>query len=567
MKKIQIEKTFFREKISNQNIKIRGPLRLIWRALFWLLFLSLIAFSIWMINFSNTKYGLNIFIYNLKDFFSPHKYSSIYKNQNLFLLSISFLWQSIKLIFLGTTIGFLIASFTAYFSNLKMNSKYIAIPIKIFIIALRIFPELFFIYLFTQSADKNLAINLIFSWFTWLWLHEYFSQAIENSNFTIFYHLQRIKTSRFKAFLLEIWPQIKIKVINYIFYAFESNLRWSTILSKLSFLGIGLLVAPAQNSTKNYFNQLLTPLMVLIVFIFLLEISNIAINSLFKSRTIKEINIKKYEKVKIIKRLLIALFFIASITIITFAVISLKDNKIYFNQAKQYFSDFFSPNLSSISFAWNENGIIYMVIEIAALVFLTLTIIHLITRVKMFLMTKQLVTNYTSIFFRFSNSFVRAIPTLSLFIIISALYNSSSAAFVLAFAIHGASTLSRSIESSIRKLPISVFNQLKKQGYNIFKIYFNYVLPSIKLDYITLLSFEIEKTTRNFITYGLYSSSALGLASTENRIKGTSDIAIYLWISFVIIALINLASYLIRAKISNNFKLFHLLSRHRNNQY
>lgn len=116
-----------------------------------------------------------------------------------------------------------------------MNKYWIAIPIKFIIIVLRLLPELFFIYLFQISADKTLAINLIFSWFTWLWLHEYFSQVIENANFEIFYWLTKIKQNKFTAFFKEIWPQISPKILNYIFYAFESNIRWSTILSKLGF--------------------------------------------------------------------------------------------------------------------------------------------------------------------------------------------------------------------------------------------------------------------------------------------------------------------------------------------
>ncbi|TPR54688.1 ABC transporter permease [Metamycoplasma neophronis] len=511
-----------------------------------------------MINFSYSKYGGTLLFQNLKSFFNPAKISTQFEGNNLFILSLKFLWYSIKLIFLGTTIGMVIALFTSYFSNYKMNSFWIAIPFKIIVITLRLLPELFFVYLFTMSADKTLAINLIFTWFTWLWLHEYFSQTIENSNFTIFYHIAKIKHSRFKAFVLEIWPQIKLKVFNFVTYAFESNLRWSAILSKLSFLGIGILINPPEN-TKNYYNQLMTPLLVLVTFVFLLELINISLNKLFKSFNMKTIDIKKYERKVKVKKVFVFLLAVLSIVIIGLAIKTLHGQKFYLSNAKNYFYQLFNPNTSSVSFMWNSQGIPYMVIQLFALVFIATILIYGITYIKLFFMTYQLTNKTVSVIFRLTNSFMRAVPTLTIFLLVSVIYNGYPAAFVVAFAIHGAATLSRSIEGSVRKLPNTIFEQLKKQGYSVFKIYNNYVLSAIRLDLITLMSFEIEKSTRNFITYGLYSASALGSAATINRIRDIQDISIYLWIGFVIIAFINFFAYLIRLKITKNFSIIQWL--------
>ncbi|TPE57191.1 ABC transporter permease, partial [[Mycoplasma] falconis] len=258
MEKVKLNNNFWKEGFEYNQIKKHKPFLFRWKVLFYLFLIGLVITGLIIVNFSITTSGVNLFFKNLKDFFSPKLYVSEYGNINMFSISFRFLWYSIKVIFLGTTIGILFAFITAYFSNYQMNNKYVVIIFKALIIFLRLFPELFFIYFFTMSFDKSLAINLIFIWFTWLWMHEYLSQSIENCNFTIFYHLIKIQKSKFKAFRQEIWPQFRIKFFNYSFYAFESNIRWSAILSTLGFGGIGSLINPA--SLTNYFNQILIPL-------------------------------------------------------------------------------------------------------------------------------------------------------------------------------------------------------------------------------------------------------------------------------------------------------------------
>ncbi|MBN0970582.1 ABC transporter permease subunit [Mycoplasma phocoeninasale] len=549
MDDITITKKWWREEITHRNQKLKGPVNILWKILFLIFLIAFFIFSVYYIGFGFSNNGLVILKNNLRSFFNASSFSKLF-NENLFILSLRFLWESIKIIFLGTALGIILAFLSAYFSNYKMNSKYVVIPVKITIIFLRLIPEVFFIYLFKISFDKSLAIMLIFVWFTWIWVHEYFSQAIENSNFSMFYHLTKNKSSKFKAFWIEIMPQVKIKLLNYIFLAFESNLRWSSILFEFSFLGIGYLIYP--NTRNIEYSELMIPLIVLILFLFLLEIINFSLKRFFLVSKTQPVNLKKYAIEQNSKKIIITLLIIAAITIIGFGVASLVNEKAYLGSGASYINNFFRPNWENVSWGFS-GGVAHMILQLAALAFVSLVLIYGIAYLKMFFMTKQLFGNKTSITFRLTNSAIRAIPTISWFLIISSLFINSYAPFVIAFAIHGASSMARNLESSIRKIDQSKIDNLRIRGYNKIKIFNNFILPSIKLDFITFFSFELEKTIRNFITYGLYGASLLGEATQLSRVKEINDIAPYLWIGFIIIALINLVAYLIRIKFKNNY--------------
>ncbi|AZZ65796.1 ABC transporter permease [Metamycoplasma phocicerebrale] len=540
----------FREqiKIDNNATLKKGPIRSYLKVIIWILIIAAFIGSIFIINFSFAKNGWSLFFKNWKDFFSPSSFSNLYK-ENLFLISIKFLWNSVKIVFLSTTLGLFFAFITSYFANYKTNSKYIAIPVKILVIFLRIFPELFFIYLFKVSFDKTLSIHFILTWFTWLWLHEYFSQTIENANFNIFYHLVKIRNSKFKAFWIEIWPQIKRKIIGFFFYAFESNLRWATILAQLGYLGIGILTNPQQEPIE--FNQILIPLLILVIFLVIVEIISQNINKLFfESKTINEINHKKYKDKKIIKRFFGWLLIISALVICGFGIASLVGQKFYASEVSNYFKQMFQANWSQVHLDLSQDGIFYILLQLGALVFVTWVLIYIISYFRILIMTKSLVGSKISTIIKYTNMFIRAMPVVTIFLLFSNLFNVYAAGFVVAFAIHGVTSLSRNLAQATNAISTEKIYELKKMNYSNFWIYRHYIRPLVRLDFITLGSFQIEKTIRNFITFGSLSSSLLGEQATLNKVKKISDIAPYLWIGMIIIAVVNLVAYLIRVKFT-----------------
>ncbi len=550
MNNFSIKDKFFNESVSTQNIRHKGPINIYWKSIIAILLIAFFVFSIYYIDFGFSNNGLRLLGQNLKSFFSPSLQSQKY-GTNLFTTSLKFLWTSIKVVFLGTIFGLIFSLLSSYLSNYKMNKKYVAIVAKIFVIFLRLVPELFFIYLFKISFDKTLAIAAIFSWFTWLWLHEYFSQIIENSNFTIFYHLLKAKRTKLKAFWIEILPQIKAKIINYVLYAFESNLRWSAILFEFGFLGIGLLIYP--NETNINYSELLIPLLILTIFIFVLELINYGIKQIFFISKTKEPNLKKYNKNSAFKKTLAVLIILLIMILFAIGIYSVSKETIYFGQGFSYMHDFFAANWKAVNWSFS-NGVAEMILQFACLLYLSMATLYLIAYAKLFIASKQLFKNKIVAIGKFENSLIRAIPTVSIFILISTLFVNFYAPFVIAFAIHGASSLSKNLDSSINKISQNKVNILINKGYNKFAIFKNFIMPNIKRDLITFLGFELEKLTRNFITYGLYGASKLGEATHLTRVKEISDIAPYLWIGFFIMALINLTTYTLRSNFIKKYK-------------
>ncbi|WP_412031733.1 ABC transporter permease subunit [Metamycoplasma buccale] len=554
--KIKLTYGIFKEKISNKNLNIKGNIKIGWKVVFWFFIIGILLFFISNINFRFAKYGFNLFWENIGKFFNISNQSLLYGKQNLFALSFSFLFYSIKITFLGTAIGVILAFITSYFSNYKMVNKYIAGLFKIITTFLRILPELIFIYIFSISFDKTLAITLILSWFTWLWLHEYFSQAIENIDFSIFYHLTKIKKSKFMAFYEEIWPQIKMKFTNYIFYAFESNLRWNSILSKLGFLGIGILLNVPELGSQHYSN-LFIPLFVLISFLFLLEIIHIGYTELFLETKTLKIKTKEYEKNNLIKKVIKVLIFTLFITLIALSIKLLIGQKYYKIAGWQEFKNFFNPNWNDLhTKTYNDNNIFKIIIEFISLITISTIFTYIISFLKLFFINNKINNKNISLFLKFINTFIRGVPIIVLFFIFNPIFIGNPISFVIAFSIHSASSLVRNLENSINKIDQQKINNLTKQGWSKWKIYNKFIVPTIKLDFITFITFEIEKITRNFISYGIYASCLLGIKSTLSISREMSDIASYLWIGVILIAITNLISYSIRYKVTNNYSFF-----------
>ena len=159
---IKIKSKNFYEEISNGNTKLKGSINILYKILFWIFLLFIIGYFLTNIDLSFSKYGAKIFTNNIINFFKFKTISNYFKNQSLFTLSIKLLWTSIKITFAGTLFGAITAFITSYFGNTKINSIYVYLPLKIIIITLRILREIIFIYIFSLSSDKMLALVFIF---------------------------------------------------------------------------------------------------------------------------------------------------------------------------------------------------------------------------------------------------------------------------------------------------------------------------------------------------------------------------------------------------------------------
>ncbi|SYV92445.1 ABC-type phosphate/phosphonate transport system, permease component, partial [Mycoplasmopsis synoviae] len=79
--------------------------------------------------------------------------------------------------------------------------------------------------------------------------------------------------------------------------------------------------------------------------------------------------------------------------------------------------------------------------------------------------------------------------------------------------ITASSSLNKQLSEVIDNLDNEVIQNLKYQGYSKFKIFFSYILPSIKVEFFLLAMFYFEIFFRSSITYSFLANDGLALGS------------------------------------------------------
>ncbi|WP_022935832.1 PhnE/PtxC family ABC transporter permease [Metamycoplasma orale] len=547
---ISIKNEKFNSYISNKTTTIKGPKRPLIKALFWILLIGLLIYFLTNINWRISKEGFGIFASNIKRFFQPVIISNYIKGGNLFYLSIIAMAKTFLFALIGTLAGGALAFITSIFSNYKMNNKYVAITFKIITTFLRILPELIFIYLFILSFDRGISLFLIYCWFSWLWLHEYFTQTIMTAEFSIYYQILKTSNSKFKAFFQEILPQIKNKFINYMIFSLESNIRWGALLSMFGFINIGTyLNSPITTTNYKYFNELMVPLFVLTVFFLLFDglIYGIT-NFILKDKTITIEKFKTVKRKKYIKTIFLILFSIFILVMLSYFIYLNRNNHFYPAEAKKYLVQLFNPNWKNIK---NDNVSIFSLLsEYISLITITLILCFAFTYIKLIFKNYYLNKKVYYIL-KIKNTAIRFLPVTILFILFYTFFITPQTAFVFAFAIHSSTALARNLEKKINDINLT---QLKVEYHltnSKFQTFNKFIFPYIKPTLLSLFTYEAEKTMRNFVLFGSFTSSLLGLKATLARYKEFNDIAPYIWIQIFIVGLVTLGSWLIRRKYIN----------------
>lgn len=553
---VEIKNYGIYEKINNNKslqVHAKTPLNKILISIFICL---LVFFAFLNIPTSFASNGGSTFWENLKRFFSPIAKSNFYGGENLWKISFDFLFYSIKIAFLGTILGSILAFVTAYFGNKLFNSKYVYIPIKMLTILLRILPEIIFIYMFRMSFDKNLGMMLTIMWFSWIWLHEYFTRTIESIELNTYFHFLKITKSKWNAFCVEIWPQIKYKVFDYIFYSMETNMRWGSLLNKFGFIGIGSLLNLSTLNTQ-YLNELMIPLFVFVLFLITLDLLKWAYFKFIGNHS-KYTNSKQYKNKKITKYVFTISVFLVVLTICILSIVLISNDKVYSVQTNRFFYDLFNPNWSILqNNSWND---FKSVMELISLTIVTFFIVYLIVYLKLFFENDKLYGNKKTLITKMFDTLFRNIPIVVYFLFWSPWFNHPQTAFICAFAIHSICLVTKQMQASMQKVSESQIILLRVQGYSKFWIYRNYIWPLLKENRTKIMSFQFEIIFRNFAIYGIFSSSTFGQKLIYNRFNEFYNTTPYLWILILMLALVNLGVYFWQNK-NSFFSSYFLFSR------
>ncbi|WP_434335741.1 ABC transporter permease subunit [Mycoplasma capricolum subsp. capricolum] len=503
-----------------------------------------------------------LFSFENKNFLDTSYISNEYTN--LFLDTLRLLWITIKLALTGTFIGFILAIITSFLSFDKVNNKFLSYLISIVILILRSTPELIFITLITSTFRNDLSLLLVYIWFTWLWLHKYYIDMLNSFDLHPYYVSINQGNSKFKAFFKEIYPRIKNRVIALFIFSFEANIRWASILAALNLPGIGRLIVYGSENTAH-FNQLGIPLLVLMSFILVLEL----LNYLFKkylvearSKVYKQKNETKLEyytrlsKKLNVNKIIISLIFI-SLTIIS--IITFINIPIYiFNldYVKSFFNNLLNPNFASFSIFNKhiENNPILLIWNSLQFTIVAMFICIIIAIIGIRLQSIRLNNLFIVIICRSLNVLIRLIPTIVYFYVFHPIFSNVLTLVIIVVSLHQASSKAKQLVEVVDNLNIQIINNLKIQGYSNNQIFLKYVLPAIKIEFISLSIFYFELIFRASITYYILSSDKLYIGYLVTKYLDTRAFyprlaMSYVWIGTFAILIINLIARYINKKI------------------
>ncbi|WP_029608936.1 PhnE/PtxC family ABC transporter permease [Mycoplasma simbae] len=569
---INQQSTFFKYRFvsTKSNQQSSWKIRPIFKHLFWIAIIAIIAYFFYAQSsaFRADNFKIvwqkiqNLFVFSNKN----HQKTGFFSGEftNLWNDSFIALWVTIKYALVGTFIGFLFAVGTSILSFARATNKYTAFVFKITMLVLRSVPELVFITLITGTFRNELALLIVYAWFTWLWLHKYYIEILDNVDLTPYFVSINQGNSPFKAFIKEIVPRVKQRFNALFIYSFESNVRWASILGALALPGIGILLKYASAQTFN-FVELGIPLLVMIIFVGILEVVNILFKKfLFEAKTQKIYTKSQYKfanyeqifkKINVRKIVLYSIYLLCiALTIYTLAT----TRYLLFDTAstKEFFKNFLKPDFSIFNLGSSSvtNNPLLMFWQSFQFSVCALFICIVLTIISIRFQSLHLNKYPIAILFRTLNSLTRILPTIVLIYLFLPLFNTTLMVLIIVIGVHEMSSKAKQLSEAVDSLDEEVIANMRMQGYTNNAIFTKYVLASIKRDFIALSIFYFELIFRSSITYAIFSEGQLSIGSGIIKYMDAKnfhpEIALaYAWVGTFSILSINIVGKILTKRI------------------
>lgn len=228
---------------NGQQVLIKKSTILLWFLLFTIIALIMMQFTNFRVDILMRR-GLNFFTI----------LSQMYPPDFSFLPRIiSPIIESIQIAFFGTILGSglaLIISLT-YPTQLQSN-KVVTMLIRFILLIIRSIPVLVMALIFRIVFGPGMFPGLLaISVVTFSRITKIMGERIESFNFQPFNYLFSTGSTKAKAIVLAILPQIIVPLISQALLSFEINFRSSTIIGLVGAGGIGLILNEQLN-TRNY---------------------------------------------------------------------------------------------------------------------------------------------------------------------------------------------------------------------------------------------------------------------------------------------------------------------------
>ncbi|QCZ36699.1 ABC transporter permease subunit [Mycoplasma nasistruthionis] len=419
--------------------------------------------------------------------------------QNLWALNLHYFWITVKSVTAGTFIGFLLALITSYIGASQLHRfKLPSYLTRIIISALRAVPIIVFVLFFKDSFENYLASFVLYFWFTWLWMNRYLVDIIESSDFRFYYTDIKLGRSKFLSFYKNIFKSKKNKFLMNFLQAYESNIRWVTILGLVGITGLGFFF----ENYKNYVQSLGITLFFIALFVFLIELLLFLFNKVLlvwpkiNNQNVNSIYSFKYNWRKYLTRLILIIYLV----ILVLSFLDLFGQKVYVVTLSSYFKSFLNFDFSVL----NSKSVWLDYWTIIQQSYVAFSFSILIAILYSSILAEKVTRGYISLISKLLLSVIKIIPVFFWYLIFNPL-SLSLVAINIALWISGFRALTKQIAESINALSLSQIQLLKARGYNKFQLYIYFILPSIKHQLVASFFFEYEHLFRNVITYGTFS--------------------------------------------------------------
>lgn len=479
----------------------------------WVLLIAIFILTITFIainRFSFSSDGIELFINNWKAFFRFNSNSLIYVNYNLWHLSFKLLIQTIHIVFLSSLIGFLIALITSYLSNFYTTNFWISTVIKTVIGLIKALPISVFLFYFQKNYSPIVALMLCLIWFSWLWNNKYLVGYFKDLDYSIYFDYLKTKPNKLIAFYKTLYFQLKAKWIGLLLYSFDSNIRWTTLLSSVGFIGIGSLISDAFN---NDISQIAIPITVLACFLLTLEIALVLINKYVINKKQKPLVNKVYLYKKVLIKNLISWVVIALLIISLIVGLGLIDWTNTLETNSNYFANLIKFDFAIFNNIDLKNNLVNELLLLITNSFVVVVISYLIALFLAFFSIKAFYKK-TSYLILILISLIRAFPVVGLFYMFDPLFSSNNTlVFVLCISLM--CSFYKQLYVHLNEIKTEYINDLKLQQNSKLKIYKDFLLLNIKKQNLSLILFMYEQTYRDLVDYGLIGFGIVGIVLDE----------------------------------------------------
>ncbi|VEU75146.1 ABC-type phosphate/phosphonate transport system, permease component [Mycoplasmopsis maculosa] len=505
------------------------------------LFLIFVAYSFFTLNFQLSSNGLSLFLLRIKKIFSFEQNNNY---ENYIFTTFKFTLKTVQYTSLGTLIGFLFAILTAFLSSKTFHKNLLLVYlIKVFVLILRSIPVLVVLEILRNGFGDILQATLVLSWFTWLWAHKYLEDIFENSDYNTFKNNIFLGKNKWISFFKNVNNSYKNKIIVLFLYSFESNIRWTSILSSAGLFGLGYFLQGKNTLDYKYIG---IPLLWLTITLLINELIGIFLNKIIFFQKALD------KKTKFSKRIFLRptlYFWILSIIYLSLAIsvlfiINYKDINI-----NLFYSTF--GKYLDIDFIYIKENIyklfisVYDILKISSI---AIFISYLLSLFIAYLGNNIIGNKYNILLIKLFLLICRIIPSVIVFILFNMFFNRFEIPILIVMIFSSTRAMAKFFIESLNSVySVGLSNMIKTKYFSKTKIFFKYILPNAKNEIISFAFYRFENVFRSMISFGALSTIGIGYILSnvanlkiEEADSRVSAISFVIMIFIILIELINI---------------------------